>query len=231
MYIAKNRRNLSADAVVSDIDLVFKYIDRAMNLNCAVGENLLNSELPDICTYLYENYSWRYGNLTVQTNGSIVPENNAMRRFKDSGTIFGISNYPENAESTMMFIEKCNEFGIKWYYNAAGGDRGAWIDYGDPRVTRETDSVKLRELYNECWKPGMAVYNGRLYICSLQMWSHLVAEVGSLEPGDAFDLRQLKTESSCSELHRIISRQPPEKGYIDHCMRCNGVMTLLNRKE
>jgi len=223
--IAKEHRHLSAKSVIDEVDLVFKFIGRTMNLNCAVGENLLNNELPDICNYIYKNYTGRYGYLTVQTNGTVIPPDEALRAFSESKTMFGVSNYPENAESTARLVEKFNEHNVAWYYNSAGGDRSAWVDYGDPRIIRETDPVKLRELYEECWKPGMGVINGWLFICSLQMWSLLVPEIGVIEPGDAFDLRKEKTDSTCEELFRIISRQPPEAGYLSQCMRCNGVMT------
>ena len=228
--IAVKHQNLNAETIMTDIDSVFNYIDRTMNLNCAVGENLLNEELPDICEYLHDNYFGRYGYLTIQTNGTIIPKDDSLRRYCKSGTIFGISNYPENASTTRILIDKFNDFGVKWYYNSAGGDRTSWIDYGDPRIIRETDPALLCELYQECWKPGMGLYNGWLYICSLQMWSLLVPELGTTEAGDAFDLRQPKTENTRAELYKVISRQPPKAGYLSQCMRCNGVMTPYKQK-
>lgn len=229
--MAVSHRHLSYDDVISNINLVYNHIDKSIILNFAVGENLLNDELPDICSYVNKNHSGRYQYLTVQTNGTIVPGNEAMARFASSGATFGIANYPENAEYTKLIVDKCNEYKVNWYYNSLGGDRADWIDYGDPRIIVETDPQKLREKYQECWKPGMAVYDGRLFICSEQAWSILVAEQGTVEPGDAFDLHTPRTERSREELYKYVSRQPPEKGYITHCMRCNCATTPLSSKK
>jgi len=233
MPIAKSHRHLTFKSVAEEIDMVFNYIDRTMNLNCAVGENLLNPELPDICAYIYDNYKERYGYLTVQTNGTVIPSDDALRKFSRSKTMFGVANYPENTDATKKLISKFDEFNVSWYYNSAGGDRSAWVDYGDPRIIRETDSDKLRDLYKECWKPGMGLINGWLFICSIQMWSLLVPEIGEIKPGDGFDLRQNKTEASVEELYKIICREPPSPnpGYLSQCMRCNGVMKPYEHKQ
>jgi len=200
-----------------------------MILNITCGESLMNEALPEICSNICEEYGGRYTELVVQTNSTIIPDDDAMRRFSESKMIFVPSNYPENARNTERLIEKCNEFNVSWYYNEAGGNRENWFDPGNPDVVNETDSEKLCARYSECRKPGMGLYNGYLYVCAQQTWSHLVAEAGLLEQGDAFDLRQPQTEASREELYRIITQQPPEKGYISHCMRCFGTNTLFGR--
>ena len=227
MPMAGTLRHFTVEQITKNIDLAFNHIDSTMILNFAVGENLLNKELSDICTYISGNYSSRYGYLTVQTNGSIIPEDDALQRFSESKTIFGISNYPENAKTTKQLIERFDAFSVKWYYNSLGGTRESWIDYGDPRVIKESNHYRLRELYNKCFIPGMAVHDGYLYICSEQAWSLLVAEEGTLEAGDAFDLHQPRTKNSREELSKYVTRQP-EKGYITHCSRCNSTMVSLS---
>ena len=222
--IGVTHRHMSAKSIMSDIDLMFTHIDSVMNFNFCVGESLLNKELPDICSYIYENFAKRYGWVLIQTNGTIKPEDDIMQRFSESKTLFGFSNYPENIKSINKLIEKCNKHNIGWYFNRAG-DRKLWYDVGDPRIENEMSHDKLRELCTRCWKPGMAIVNQWLYICAEQAWSHLVAEVGTLNPGDAFDLNQPMTDTTREELYKIISRQPPEAGYISHCKRCNSVMT------
>jgi len=221
--MAMNPANISSEKVLFDIDLMFRYLDSVMNLNFAVGENLLNKELPDICNTVYEKYSGRYHVQTIQTNGIIMPEDDAMRRFSEAKAVFCISNYRENTQAAKNLVEKCIEHDILWYFNRAGGNRKLWFDFGDPRLIKETDPEKLRELYANCWKPGVGVYDGWLYLCEIQCWAHTVAKAGTLEPGDAFDLQQPKTEASCKELYRILIKHS-DTGYISHCMRCNSVM-------
>lgn len=225
--IVKKRSNLNTESILGDIDLLFAHIDRVMNVNFCVGESLLNEDIPYIVNQVYEKYRDRYSCLSVQTNGTVMPADNALQSISKAKALVVIANYPESTAATKKLIEKCDEFDVSWFYNSGGGSREKWLDMGDPHILREDDPQKLRELFARCWQPGMALYNGHLYICASQAWSHLVAEVGTLEPGDAFDLRQPKTESSQEELYKVISRQPPERGYLSHCARCNGAMKPL----
>lgn len=220
---AAHSGHITTENIMRDLDLLFSQIDSAMTLNICCGESLLNKALPEICASIYKKYSNRYHSLLVQSNGTVLPTDDVMRIFSESRATIVTSSYPENAKSIDKLIEKCKEFNIQWYSNSSG-DRAYWYDLGDPNIVNEIDSNKLRTRYTRCWKPGMGLYNGWLYICASQLWSHLVAEVGMRENGDAFDLRQIKTEESREELYKIISRCPPKAGYISHCVRCESVM-------
>jgi hypothetical protein len=225
--MAKMKSHISEESIIRDIDLTFNHIDLAVNLNFGVGESLLNTALPEMCSHIFKRYSNQYGSLLVQTNGTIIPEDREMQIYASTKTVFVTSNYPENTMATEKLIAKCNEFGVSWSYNYAGGVRNHWYDFGDPRIVNEENPEKLRKRFADCWKPGMGLYNELLYICAPQTWSHLVVGTGTLEPGDAFNLSQKKTTASREELYRIISRQPPKAGYISHCKRCNSVMKPL----
>jgi hypothetical protein len=224
MPMAEKRQHLSAAQVMTDMDLLFSHIDLAVCLNICVGESLLNKELSDICLSIYKKYAGRYGWILVQTNGTIMPSNAEMKRFSDSNAYFCISSYPENAGARDELIEKCIAFGIDWGYNGSG-KQDRWFDFGDPRVVKETAPEKLRLLYAGCWQPGMANYDGSLYVCMQQAWAKAVVGVGSLECDDAFDLRQPMTDESRNTLYSIVARQP-ERGYVSHCARCNGVTKI-----
>jgi len=225
-----NSKNIDTENILNDIDLLFSYVDSVITLNITVGESLINQELPDICFRIFEKFSGRYAEMIIQTNATVLPDDDAMRSFSKSKVFFVPSNYPENKTKTEVLINKCNEFGVGWYYNEAGGNRENWFDPGNPNCINETSPVKLQQRYKECRKPGMGLYNGWLYICAQQTWSHVVAEAGIVESGDAFDLRQPVSETSREELYRIITQQPTETGYLSQCMRCYGTNTLLRSK-
>jgi hypothetical protein len=225
--MAKSRKHISAESVMHNLDLFFSHIDSVMVIKITVGESILNKELPDICYRINEKYKERFGELIIETNATVLPDDEAMPRFTESGMKFALSNYPENIKNTKKFTDKCDMFNTKWYFNSEGGNRESWLDYGNPNIIKETDSEKLREHYSKCFKPGMGLHDERLYICFLQSWSHFIAEAGTLEQGDAFDLRQPKTANSRKELYKILTRQPPGQGYLSHCMRCNGTNSSL----
>ena len=221
---AAGHRHINAESIISNVDLMFNHIDSFMNINFPCGESLLNSKLPEVCKYIYEKYKGRYYIMVIKTNGTVIPKDDAMRCFAGCKTVFSISDYDENITIKKKVTEKCDEFGVRWYNNSACV-KDKWYDFGDSRIITETIPGKLRERYKKCWIPGAGIYEGWLYLCTVQSWSHAVVKAGSRESGDVFDLRQPKNETSREELYRIISRQP-EHGYISHCMRCNGTMPI-----
>jgi hypothetical protein len=162
--------------------------------------------------------------MSVQTNGSILPSDDALRSLSETNTFLVIASYPETAAHAKKVIEKCNEFGVRWYLNTAGGDRELWFDLGDPRFINTTDPKELRERYNKCWNPGVFLFDNQIYLCIAQGYCHFVTGIAKPEPGDTFDLRQPKTAESREELYKILSQQPSEAGYISHCMRCKSVI-------
>ena len=229
IHIGKNPRHLRTDDVICDIDRLFTHIDYVLNLNICVGESLLNPELSVICAYANAKYSEKYRFLTVQTNCTIVPDDNTLKRLSDAKTVFGVSKYPETAGTREKLIEKLNEHNISWYLNMQS-DREIWFDYGDPRIVQETDVGKLQTKYANCYKPANAVVNGLLYLCQAQAWAHLVAESGTPEPCEVFDLHKEKSEATREEVYDIITRQS-NKGYISHCMSCNSIIQPLSQKK
>ncbi len=220
---AKNNRHLSAENVISDLNFLFSYVSRVMNINICCGESLINKELPDICMEINRKYGGEYQTLSVQTNATILPSSADMKKFADAKITVVTSDYPEQAEMRAKLIELCKQYNIPWLINSSG-NRDVWYDLGDPRVINSSDEKVLAERYKKCWKPGMGLNNGKLYICGAQLWSNLVAEIGEIKYGDCFDLRQQITEESKKKLSKILFREPPECGYISHCKRCLSVM-------
>ena len=222
--LAPNPKHISTESILHDVDLLFNHIDAVLNINFCVGESLLNADLAMICEYIHVKYEGRYNYMLIQTNGSIVPCDEAFQHFSKLNVQFGLSDYPECRKTKERFIEKCETYNIQCYSNSSGS-RELWYDFGDPRIIRETRPDKLRLQFAKCWQPGMALVNGYLYICAAQAWAHVVAKTGLLDEGDAFDLRSPMSDESREKLYKIVSRQPPEAGYVSHCMRCQGVMT------
>lgn len=226
---SKTKKNFSVSEVMNDLDLLFSYVSKVMNINICCGESLLNPELPDICTAIYNKYGDRYQTLSLQTNATILPTDCDMRKYNEANITIVTSNYPEQAEITAKLIELCNQNNIPWLINSSG-DRSNWYDLGDPRTINTNDENVLKKRYEDCWKPGMGLNDGLLYICGAQLWTHLVVDIGEVKRGDCFDLKQPVTEESREQLSKILFREPPECGYISHCQRCLSVMNPVNKK-
>jgi hypothetical protein len=74
----------------------------------------------------------------------------------------------------------------------------------------------------------MVLGGEHLYICYMQAWANLVVEMGKpMEDGDAFDLTKTKSPETREELYKILCRETPARGYLEHCKRCNGTYSLI----
>ena len=222
-HIAKTHRHLSSDEIQSDFDLLFKHIDYVMEIPICTGESLLNAEVAaDACSYVYENYKDRYYVLSIVTNGSVIPSDEVMRSFTKSKTVISISAYPKNSNTMQALINKCKEFGVSHLLNTTCNVDN-WHDFGDPR----TLSIAVpTQLSDGCWTAAQGLLDGWLYMCSIQAYAQEIVGIGSIQPGDAFDLRHPVSDESRKEVYRIISAQP-EKGYVSHCTRCYGMLNPL----
>lgn len=225
---AKNRVHMSQSDVINDLDLLFKYVDRVMNVNICCGESLLNPTLADTCLAIHMKYGDKYQSLSVQTNATILPSDEDMRKYAEAKITLVTSNYPEQKEMTKRLIDLCDRFAVPWIFNSSG-DRTQWYDLGDPRTIHTVDETLLKERYEQCWKPGMALYDGYLYICGAQLWAKLVSGVDENEYGDYFDLHKPVNEDSKKELKNILYRNPHGRGYVSHCKRCFSVMNPVSK--
>ncbi len=225
---AQKRAHESKAEVLRNIDLLFNHLDKALLLNVTVGESLLNPDLADICTVIHQNYSSCYFEFLVQTNSTIIPSDNDMKKFAQADVIFVPSDYPENKSKTELFIKKCDEFNVKWHYGQNGKNRDTWFDFGNPDIENETDTKKLTERYARCFKPGMVLGGEHLYICYMQAWANLIVGIGKpIGDGDAFDLTKPKSPETREELYKILCRETPTRGYLEHCKRCYGTFMLI----
>lgn len=230
-YVGK-RVHYNKEDILKNIDLLFNHLDRAMLLNITVGESLLNPELADLCMEIHSKYSNRYFEFLIQTNATVIPSAEDMKKFAQANVKFVPSDYPENKGKTELFIKKCEEYHVKWHYGQNGKNRDTWFDFGNPNIINEEDSNRLEERFQNCFKPGMVLGNKRFYMCYMQAWANLLLDISTSSgggDGDAFDLTQPKTEKTRQELYKILCRDAPPRGYLEHCKRCYGTTKLLKK--
>jgi len=210
--------------IKNDVDAMFCHLDYIVHICLNVGESMLNPKTSvEICSYIHANYSDRYYRLSVITNGSIIPDDETLISFAKSETILSISTYASSESTAKILVQKCEELDVPFVINTTSSIEN-WVEVGDPRILQDDKEEKIGKW--GCWTGGIALHNGHLYMCALQAWAEQVMNIGSIHPGDAFDLNKPKTNETNKDLYRVISSQPAS-GYISHCMRCNGLMTPL----
>ena len=229
MHLCKNPKITPPENMIKDIDLLFSHVNSIFLINLCLGESFLNKNLSIFVKHVYEQYSNRYGSLVILTNGTIVPTDEELIEFAKTNATISISDYSDGDSSKkailQKLIDKCEQFGIRYYVNSSS-NKDAWFDFGNPLVTNEIVTEKLKKRFVKCFKPGTGVKRGKIYLCQAHNIALAVAGASHLEEGDYFDLQQPKTEQSKLDLLKIITRTP-DRGYVEHCKNCNGT-TLIS---
>ena len=217
----------SLSSFKSTADLMFKHFDKCLNINIVGGETLLNKNVADLCVYLHENYSEKYGTMNIATSGIVIPTDTDMEKFAFAKTEFSLSDYSNTdirAQRMLpKLIEKCIKFKVH-YYRDRQCDREVWFDLGNPYLINIKDPEELKLRFNKCFKTVTSCLDGTLFGCFMQHWRWLATGISEPNGDDAFDLGQNVTEQSRDTLYRILSYQP-ELGYHTGCAHCGGTFT------
>lgn len=223
----KKAFSCSFESFKSTADLMFKHFDKCLNVNIVGGETLLNKNVADLCVYLRENYSHKFGTMNIATSGILIPSDEDMKKFAFAKTEFSLSDYvniDERAKNNLpLLIEKCEEFGVH-YYRDRQTDQEVWFDLGNPYEINITDEEQLKENFNKCFKTVTSCLDGKLFACFMQHWRWLATGISEPHGDDVFDLTQEVTKKSREQLYKILSYQP-ELGYHTGCAHCGGTFT------
>lgn len=231
-YIKKSRY-INIEDVKATIDSYFSVFDFVGNLMPVGGETFLYKELGELLCYISDNYSERYSEIQIFTNGIITPSDKLaeiMSKIKNLRVI--ISDYSDvinhNHSGIIDMLEKHN---ISYTLNTGFGQSSEkmWLDLGDPNTFRYEDDFITQERFHKCSLICNNIVNSKLYYCVPACFS----EIGSINADKeeyCLDLENIKNMED-SEKYDVIGRFLlgfPPKGYLEHCKYCNGYGKEVN---
>ena len=80
----KEVKKYNLESLKRNVDLLFERIEYVVWFGLIGGETLLCKDLPEILEYIYEKYRDRIGQITMTTNGSIVPSGRLIAMLTES---------------------------------------------------------------------------------------------------------------------------------------------------
>ena len=102
-----NKRDFPFKEIKESVDYFFQYADYAGDIVVVGGETLLYKDLAMVLKYLYEHYAaaGRVKNISIMTNGTVMPDEDVLQALKSYDITVRISDY-KNAIGNQNIIYK-----------------------------------------------------------------------------------------------------------------------------
>lgn len=203
------------------IDLLFQRIDYIFTIGLLGGEALLNPDLIKILEYMRLVYSKKFGQVSVITNGVVIPDQTMLRKLKRENIVMAISDYSHaiGARSSVdELVKRLREekIPVNVLYNRS------WCSFGFPDHPKNISGDQVREHMLQCDPGWRGLNDGRLYYCNVA-WSADKAGLFKLQPDDYIELSDLPVGDEDTKriiLEYSLGKMP--KGYLSFCKFCGG---------
>jgi hypothetical protein len=155
------RKDFSVEQVLASMGRVFHVAESVDAVSVMGGEALVHPDLCPILEALCDEK--RLGEVSLTTNGTLLPAGPVLAALKHPRVRVFISNYPALvAPNTAKLIEILEEQGIR--YDVAPAEK-PWVDAGGTEI-RKRNEGELAEMYARClFAACPTLLGGKLYNC------------------------------------------------------------------
>lgn len=204
---------------------IFRIYDHIGTISISGGEPLLNRELPEMTEIALREFSEKFDQYRIITNGSILVSEallQAIRTYAKGNADFQIDDYGEYSGRVSDIINVLEQskipYRVKKYY---GEDQyfGGWIDLGKLNKKRNYSPEEAQHLVDHCRNAhiGTIVYDGKLFLCHRELNCYALSHMDT-DLKEYIDLReQTQTLEEKKQIAATFGKKP-----IQACYYCNG---------
>lgn len=198
--------------LIESLDKFMKTVDYVYEIRLIGGEPFMYKKIDEVLNKIltYKNC----GNIIVYTNGTIVPNEQKLKTFKNDKIYFKISNYGSISRNVEKLEKTLKE---------------KKIHYITERITKWQDCAKIesydrpleltKQIFgNCCVNEALTLLHGKLYLCPFAAHAENLHAIPRA-PEDSIDL--LTSEHS-DNLKKKIRNLAFEREYLEACKSCNG---------
>ena len=198
------------EIVISSINTFMNTVDFVQEIRLMGGEPLMYKKVDLVVKHLltYKNF----GQIKVNTNGTIVPKDEKLKVFQNEKIFFDISNYGKDSRNVDILVKKLTEMNIAH----AASRVTEWQDVGKIVKTNRTDSLNKEIFGNCCINRGLTLLHGKLYLCPFS------ANATNLKAIKYADEEILDLKANKEELKKQIHNLYFNTDFLEACRSCNG---------
>ena len=210
-------------SMTKEMEALFRFMDYVDLLHISGGEPLLYPHLYDYCGYVGANYRDKIGDLSITTNGTIIPSDELCELLNKYSIKLIVNDYRPNVISSIdTVIEKVESFSVSFIINKAI----EWIDLA-PFTSDNTgkNDNELIQHHNNCACPWSEYNDGKLYSCN---YAHY-AEEAAIASYDGDSYIDLYHDSCDKKILYEFRSGYTKNGYLQFCKRCAGFFNNTNK--
>ena len=198
------------DMVIKSFDKFMQTVDFVQEVRLIGGEPLMYKRVDEVAKHIlgYKNF----GQLKVNTNGTIVPNEAKLKIFEDPRVFFDISNYGKISRNVEKLVEKLKEKKIAHVASSVS----EWQDVGKIVKTNRSDQVNKEIFGNCCINRGLTLLHGNLYLCPFSANATNLKAIKYAEE----EILDMKTEKD--KLKKQIHNLYFNTDFLEACKSCNG---------
>lgn len=217
----KNPVEITFDELKNNVDLFFSVVDYVFYIGLIGGEPFLCKSLPQIITYIVDNYGDRVGSFAITTNGSVTPDDATLRILKENNVMVVVSDYGSESLCKNKTIETISKL-TTYQINCNIKNELEWKSMGFPQKPRNYDTSTVFKHMKDCLADWRGLNDGKFYFCNIA-WSAEKAGLIKLDQDDFVDLRELKLLGIDGK-YLLLSKDNSafSKGYMSFCKLCAG---------
>jgi hypothetical protein len=211
-----NPNHFDKDIILNSINRFFEAIDGVKRVVISGGEPLLYPYLLEILEKVAK--SPKVLSIRIITNGTVIPDINLLKSFRDMGISLSISDYGKLSHKKDELIELCNNYKVLWDVNTYSYNR--WIDFGPFDTMRNRTRDENIEIFKRCrdWIKAGYLLDAKYYLCHRSAYISYLKVIENEEEGNYVNL--VDYNISIEELKNKIKDLNDVK-YLNACDYCN----------
>lgn len=221
MFMPYYKQHKDSDVAMfkQDMDQLFRVVDKVFSIGILGGEPLLNKDLADMIEYLHENYRNRIGEISVITNGTLLPDDKLLNVWKKCNVRIHISDYTK----TVPYEKRLQEFEqlmkanhVEYRINSSL----VWCDFGFPENSFHFKDVRTHMM--ECFPVFRGLNESKMYFCHVA-WSAEKCGLYQLKESDYCNIAEIdekKDEQRKEFLNMSLGGK--QDWFLSFCKVCGG---------
>jgi len=205
----QSHADIPLHTLTQDIASLFACVDEVYALVISGGEALLHPQLAEVLR-LCASYG-KAGQISLQTNGTVMPSSEVLAALKDTNTTVKISRYPAALQPNVEQLKALlAEHGIVHLH-----DNGThWLDFG---LFGQPQPGNVKKRFRVCVQQISApLYHGKYHLCcesAILMDQSRIADF----PQDYIDLRSIAPHEFAAQWKNLQKRR-----CLSACTHCQG---------
>lgn len=210
-------KDLNIDSIIRDFTRIVELVDWIDRVVIMGGEPFLYKNLGKLMDAIYKNPNTikKIGSIKIITNGTLIPNNEILKKLNKYGAIVWISNYREHSMQICNLIDTFRKEEIN-YTVLPMKEWSNVIQLKKDRMVQTKECLQERRK-NDCITRCRTLANGKFYLCSLLKTMDYIG----VQPFDQLNYVDIYEENAKEKIINMLDLNAPLPNACSFCSGCS----------